>query len=389
MVFNTALESIGYKKPWTVNQITNVNTEQKKKPYDISINNKAKQPTVTPNVKYTDKQRFRRYKTKKEPEMLKKVEVNQDDDIVEKLRAALDPMYKKPNTNFSQQITAPAAYNKGTESFPEVSTYYPPVGGRPRTIYDGLTQQELSEKINEVTFTDKEREEFTDILSKNGLDAPKEGNEEKAREVFTDYLLARDVLLREIDDVSTEDAEALIFKPTGLSRQDEEFLSSLEPIDLLKPLIEDDKKNPFFDDGEVVARPLNTKESMAEEAAKLLQSNIKKRLQKKDNKEIIKGYEYGKRLSKMSDDLNLGRRVTLDPIIRGNNRVIGLQIHPSTEEKERQYSAGLDKVLPTPKKLDFTQRKGVKETGTGTRSAGRPSSRSYREANPSRFVSTP
>jgi hypothetical protein len=109
-----------------------------------------------------------------------------------------------------------------------VSTYYPPVRGRPRTIYDGLTQQELSEKINEVTFTDKEREEFTDILSKNGLDAPKEGNEEKAREVFTDYLLARDVLLREIDDVSTEDAEALIFKPTGLTRKDEDFLVNME-----------------------------------------------------------------------------------------------------------------------------------------------------------------
>jgi hypothetical protein len=153
-------------------------------------------------------------------------------------------------------------------------------GGRPALPLSGCPQ-ELQEKINEISFTDKEREEFTDILRRKSLDAPKEGNEEKAREVLTDYLLARDVLLREFDDVSTEDAEALTFKPTGLTRQDEQFLSSLEPIDLSKPLIEDYKKNPFFDDGEMVARPINTKESMAEEAAKLLQSNTKKKTSKK------------------------------------------------------------------------------------------------------------
>jgi hypothetical protein len=123
MVFKNELERIGYQKQGTVNQIANINMEKKEKPHNIQINNNAKQPKVTPNLKYTDEQRFRRYKTRVEPKLLNRIKVNEDDDIIDKIRAAFDPEYKKPNTNYSGDIpTAPAPFNKGADQPPEMET---------------------------------------------------------------------------------------------------------------------------------------------------------------------------------------------------------------------------------------------------------------------------
>jgi len=106
-----------------VNQIANINMEKKEKPHNIQINNNAKQPKVTPNLKYTDKHRFRRYKTRTEPKLLNSIKANEDDDIIDKIRAAFDPEYKKPNTNYSGDIpTAPAPFNKGADQPPEMET---------------------------------------------------------------------------------------------------------------------------------------------------------------------------------------------------------------------------------------------------------------------------
>jgi hypothetical protein len=122
----------------------NINLEQKKKPHNIQINNKAKQPKITPNVKYTEKQRFRRYKTRTEPNLFNKIQVNEEDDIVEKIRAALDPAYKKPNTNYSDAITAPAPFNQGAEQAPEAET----------NMYSGIPYE--SSEINDVSQEDYE-----------------------------------------------------------------------------------------------------------------------------------------------------------------------------------------------------------------------------------------
>ena len=144
----------------------NINLEQKKKPHNIQINNKAKQPKVTPNVKYTEKQRFRRYKTRTEPNLFNKIQVNEEDDIVEKIRAALDPAYKKPNTNYSDAITAPAPFNEGAEQAPEADT----------------------EMYSEISY-------------------------ESSAPAKDDAIRER---MSEIDDVSPEDYEALTFQPAKI-----------------------------------------------------------------------------------------------------------------------------------------------------------------------------
>ena len=99
-----------------------VNLEQKKKPHNITIKNNGKEPKIIPNVKYTEKQRYRRYKTKVEPNLHNQIEVNEEDDIVNKIREAFGIKGEKNNTNYSEEITAPAPFNNGVDDLPEIET---------------------------------------------------------------------------------------------------------------------------------------------------------------------------------------------------------------------------------------------------------------------------
>ena len=111
MPFQKALENWDKIRPntyagYSQNPIVNlVNSETKKKPHNIQINNNKKEPTVRPNVKYSDKQNFRRYKTKVEPKLHSKILINEEDDIVSKIKEAFG--IKKPNTNYQEVETAP------------------------------------------------------------------------------------------------------------------------------------------------------------------------------------------------------------------------------------------------------------------------------------------
>lgn len=50
----------------------------KKKPYDVKITNNNQSKV---NMKYSDKQRFRRYKTKTEPQLFNKIMIDDEDEI--------------------------------------------------------------------------------------------------------------------------------------------------------------------------------------------------------------------------------------------------------------------------------------------------------------------
>jgi hypothetical protein len=54
-----------------LNQIALINTDKlKKKPYDVKIKNyNPNEPKIKANMKYSDKQRFRKYKPKTEPKL--------------------------------------------------------------------------------------------------------------------------------------------------------------------------------------------------------------------------------------------------------------------------------------------------------------------------------
>ena len=90
-----------------LNNIGIFNLKKKKVPIDIKINNSQKQPKVVPNVKYSAKHNFRRYKSKTEPKLHEGLKKDEEDDIIHKIREAFG-LGGKENTNYSDVITAEA-----------------------------------------------------------------------------------------------------------------------------------------------------------------------------------------------------------------------------------------------------------------------------------------
>ena len=85
-----------------LNNFNVINTNTKKKPYDVKIkNNNPNEPKVYPNMKYTEKQKYRRYKTKIEPKLLSKIMIDEEDDIINTIKKAFD-IKPENKQNYSQ-----------------------------------------------------------------------------------------------------------------------------------------------------------------------------------------------------------------------------------------------------------------------------------------------
>ena len=114
MPFQQALENWGKIRPNTfagysqAPNINLINSAEKKKPHNIQINNNRKEPKVKANLKYSAAHNFRRYKSKIEPSLHSKIMINEEDDIIGKIREAFGLGGKKTNTNYADVETAPA-----------------------------------------------------------------------------------------------------------------------------------------------------------------------------------------------------------------------------------------------------------------------------------------
>jgi hypothetical protein len=64
---------------------------KEKKPHNIRIKNRnPNEPKIKPDTRYSEKQKYRIYKTKIEPNKLDKIKIDEEDDIVAKIREAFD-----------------------------------------------------------------------------------------------------------------------------------------------------------------------------------------------------------------------------------------------------------------------------------------------------------
>jgi len=97
---------------------TEIYFETKKQPFDITIDNNKKEPKLSKNVRYSDKQNYRRYKTLTEPKLLSRIMVDANDsqtlDIQEQIQRllGLKPPQKKDERlpEGADVFTAPSAY---------------------------------------------------------------------------------------------------------------------------------------------------------------------------------------------------------------------------------------------------------------------------------------
>ena len=85
------------------NPVIVVNQDKKKKPYDVKFG--KNEPKIKPNMKYSSKQSYRRYKSKTEPNLNSNIMVNEEDDIVKQIKKAFG--ITPENTNYSSVESAP------------------------------------------------------------------------------------------------------------------------------------------------------------------------------------------------------------------------------------------------------------------------------------------
>ena len=88
-----------------------INTEKKKKPHNITIKNyNPNEPKVYPNMKYTEKQNYRRYKTKTEPKLYSRIMIDEEDDIINTIKKA----FGIEKENKRKLSPSPASYSGGS-----------------------------------------------------------------------------------------------------------------------------------------------------------------------------------------------------------------------------------------------------------------------------------
>ena len=131
-----------------------VNLEQKKKPHNVTIRNYNKnEPKIKANTKYSAKQSFRRYKTKTEPNLLSKIQVNEDDDIVNKIKEALGIKTESKNSNYTETETTSVPFYKGVDDLPAEN-----ITDRREPIKERAVTREtyLMDEITDISMEDSE-----------------------------------------------------------------------------------------------------------------------------------------------------------------------------------------------------------------------------------------
>ena len=107
------------------NNINVINAEKKKKPHNITIKNyNPNEPKSYPNMKYTEKQNYRRYKTKTEPKLHQSIMIDEEDNIINTIKKAFG-IENENKRNFSTVETSGADYVKDPEPV-EVEQPQPP-----------------------------------------------------------------------------------------------------------------------------------------------------------------------------------------------------------------------------------------------------------------------
>jgi len=99
---------------------TGIYFETKKQPFDIKIDNNKKEPKLSKNVRYSDKQNYRRYKSLTEPKLLGRIMVDANDSETLQMQAKIQEILGiAPKKEPERIITAPSGYVAPPTGAPE------------------------------------------------------------------------------------------------------------------------------------------------------------------------------------------------------------------------------------------------------------------------------
>ena len=167
-----------------LNTIGIMNHSLKKKHHNIIIK-EPKSQTRSSHIKYSDKQNFRRYKSNVEPKLHNKIMIDEEDDMVAKIKNAFgikDPP-KDHGSNYTYVITAqaPADANDGVDPPPQVPTNF--YKNKPKNGQQVIQEQAQEEKQEELQHNFGDDYQF-DLMDASGInDVSREVQEELSNQV--------------------------------------------------------------------------------------------------------------------------------------------------------------------------------------------------------------
>ena len=130
----------------------------KKKPHNITIKNfNPNEPKIRQSqILYSDKQNYRRYKTKTEPKLFSKITIDEEDDLVAKIRKEFGITADNKKTNYSEVNTSGATYTKDPEPYNDY------ISDISRNEGEDIVGQVLNDIISKIELDNKEDYEEED-----------------------------------------------------------------------------------------------------------------------------------------------------------------------------------------------------------------------------------
>lgn len=132
-----------------LNYIGLINTEKKKKPHNITIKNfNPNEPKIRKSqILYSDKQKYRKYKTNIEPKLNNKIMVDEEEDLIAKIRKEFG-IEDKTKKNYSSPETS------GAPHYDEPNPIEAPPPEKIRYVRFQPKQQNLSDDLTDMTLND-------------------------------------------------------------------------------------------------------------------------------------------------------------------------------------------------------------------------------------------
>ena len=163
----------------TFNQIGIINTDKKKqKPHNITFKNfNPNEPkTRKSKILYSDKQNYRRYKTKTEPQLFSKIMVDDEEDLIAQIRKEFG-IEDKTRKNYSEVETSGTPYYE--EPKPVLAKF------DDNELTD-ISRNEIEDILGELITTIENRFKFGDVADEDLL--PFDDDEEEEGEVNEELL---------------------------------------------------------------------------------------------------------------------------------------------------------------------------------------------------------
>ena len=107
-----------------------------------------------PQILYSDKQKYRRYKTKTEPKLFSKITIDEEDDLVAKIRKEFGITADNKKTNYSEVNTSGATYTKDPEPYNDY------ISDISRNEGEDIVGQVLNDIISKIELDNKEEEDY-------------------------------------------------------------------------------------------------------------------------------------------------------------------------------------------------------------------------------------